>query len=69
MSLFAKVFDSLQQAIVLADRVEILSRSVEGMARDLREMDRRLSRVEGALSAASGAGLSSRLPPPEDPSS
>ncbi len=69
MSIFARVFDSLQQAIVLADRVEILSRSVEGMARDLRQMDRRLSRIEGALNTALGASLSPRLPPPEDPSS
>jgi uncharacterized membrane protein YccC len=73
MSVFAKVFEALQQAIVLADRVETLSRAVEGMAREVREMDRRLSRMEGALNMGHGDAQSPapppRLPRPKDPAS
>ena len=71
--MFAKVFDALQQAIVLADRVETLSGAVESMAREVREMDRRLSRIEGALGTGQGNARSPapppRLPWPKDPAS
>lgn len=73
MKPFAKVFDAIQQAIVLAERVETLSRAVEDMARETREMDRRLSRIEGALAARGNIDPEPepprRLPPPDQDTS
>lgn len=49
MSWFDRVFEAMQSAAVIGERVERMSDDVAAMSVELRELDRRVAQLEGAF--------------------
>lgn len=58
-----KIFDGVQTAAVIGERVEKLGTETASLAANLRDLEHRVSRLEGYVAAMSERASRPRLPP------